>query len=172
MIPLSKELSKRRDDLWKSQLSRAAGKKNKNGRWTRLPYTLPFDKKQFTAWLLDKFGGNGEGAIQCRYCFKPISVFFCQIDHAVPIKRSGSPGLPNLDAICEPCNHVKSEMTPEEFLFFLLKMREMGDHFHNGIAVKNVIHRLESYSALKATANRVRAQKSKAALAAVEEEPF
>lgn len=167
MIPLSKDFTKRRDNLFRSQELRAAGKKNKRGRWTRLPYVLPFDKKQFTAWLVDKFGGTGEGAIRCRYCPQPITVYTCQIDHGVPISRSGSPGLSNIDPTCPPCNAVKGKMTPEEFDFFLAKMQEMGDHFHNGIAVKDITHRLESYSGLKANANRARAQKQAAAAAPV-----
>ena len=161
MLNLSPRFAKRRDDLWTSQRNRAAGKKNKLGHWTRLPYTLPFDKKQFTAWLVDLFG-DGTRPLRCRYCNQTIDVYNCQLDHAVPIKRSGSPGLENMDAICEPCNKTKQIMTPEEFEFFIAKMREMADHFHNGIAVQSITHRLESYSNLKAAANQQRAKKNAA----------
>lgn len=170
MIQLSPRFAKRRDDLWKSQCNRAAEKKSKKtGRIIRHGYTLPFDKKQFTAWLLDKFGGENN-AILCRYCKRPIDVYNCQLDHGVPIARSGPPDLSNIDPVCEPCNHVKGKLTPEEFDFFLAKLRELADHFHNGIAVQDITHRLESYSAMKATVNRAHAQRKAAPALAVAED--
>lgn len=173
MLNLSPRFAKRRDDLWSSQRRRADGKTSKKtGRIIRHGYLLPFDKKQFTAWLLDRFGGENN-AILCRYCRRPIDVYNCQLDHGVPISRAGSPGLPNIDPVCEPCNHVKGKLTPEEFDFFLVKLRELADHFHNGIAAQDISHRLESYSAMKATVNRAHAgRKTAATVPAVDDEDF
>lgn len=167
MIPLSDKFRDRVDSLFKSQQNRAKEKKDKNNRITRKGYALPFDKKQFTAWLLDKFGGTENGVIQCRYCHRPIDVYSCQIDHSVPLKRSGSPALSNLDVPCAPCNAIKGKMTPEEMEYFCGLMIDMGNHFHNGVAVQDITHRLESYSKMKATVNAGRARKNAARVAAV-----
>lgn len=170
MLNLSPRFAKRRDALYKSHVDRARGKTSKKtGRIIRHGYTLPFDKKQFTAWLLDQFGGENN-AILCRYCRRPIDVYNCQLDHGVPIARAGSPGLSNLDPVCEPCNHVKGKLTPEEFESFLVKLRELADQFHNGIAVQDITHRLESYSAMKATVNRAHASRKAAPVAVAEDD--
>lgn len=178
MIPLSARFRARVESLFKSQQSRAKEKANKNGRIIKPGYKLPFDRRQFTTWLFDKFGGE-YGAIPCRYCRRPIDIYNSQLDHGTALKRGGSPGLGNLDAVCAPCNATKGQLTPEEFDFFLVKMREMGDHFHNGFAVQNITHRLESYSAMKATVNRAHIGKQKqvdrhvvAALGAYEDDDF
>jgi 5-methylcytosine-specific restriction endonuclease McrA len=159
MLNLSPKFATRRDSLWESQKRRASSRKSKTGRITRKGYVLPFDKKQFTAWLVDIFA-DGTRPIRCRYCLQPIDVYNCQLDHAVPLQRSGRPDLDNINPICESCNKSKHVMLPEEFELFLIKMREMADHFHNGIAVKSIMHRLESYSNLKAAANQARAKKN------------
>lgn len=170
MISFSPRFRDRVNSLFASQQNRAREKRNKNGRIVKQGYVLPFDRKQFMAWLVDQFGGEN-GAIPCRYCRRPIDVYNCQLDHGTPLSRGGSPGLSNLTATCAPCNDVKGKMTPEEMDFFLAKMVDMGNHFHNGIAVQNITHRLESYSAMKATVNRAHANKKKEAAIAVEE-PF
>jgi len=172
MITLTQRFNDRVTSLFNSQQSRSREKKNKNGRIIKKGYILPFNKKQFTSWMLDQFGGEN-GAIQCRYCRRPIDAYSCQIDHGMPLARSGSPGLGNLCPTCAPCNDTKGQLTPEEFQFFLDKMAEMSMRFHSGIAVQNITHRLESYSAMKATVNRHHAGRQKATVAAVvEEEPF
>lgn len=172
MPNLSERFQDRSDALFKSQRDRGREKRDKNNRIIKQGYKLPFDKKQFMAWLLDQFHGEA-GAIPCRYCRQPIDVYNCQLDHGTPLSRGGSPGLVNLDPTCAPCNDVKGKMTPEEMDFFLAKMVDMGNHFHNGIAVQNITHRLESYSAMKATVNRAHASRQKqAAAVAVAEEPF
>jgi hypothetical protein len=40
-------------------------------------------------------------------------------DHAVPLSRGGSWGLENIDVICQGCNAIKGDGTPEEFNAFL-----------------------------------------------------
>jgi 5-methylcytosine-specific restriction endonuclease McrA len=171
VIALSQRFTDRVDSLFKSQQNRAREKKNKNGRIIKKGYTLPFEKKQFTAWLVDKFHGEG-GALQCPFCRRPIDAYICQLDHSTPLSRSGTPGLDNLEPVCAPCNDSKGKLTAEEFGFFLDKMAEMSMHFHSGIAVQNIMHRLESYSAMKATVNRHHAGRQKAAvIAVVDEDP-
>src|SRR5258707_2286140 len=155
MAELSKRFRVRVTSLYGSQQNRAREKRNKNGRTIKPGYVVPFDKKQFTAWLLDRFHGeNGTGVIPCRYCRRPIDVYNCQLDHSVPLARGGPPGLDNLTATCAPCNDIKGKLTAEEMDFFLSKLVEMGNHFRNGAAVANITHRLESYSKMKATVNR------------------
>jgi hypothetical protein len=175
MLNLSDKFSDRCDSIFYNQRNRAKEKKDKNGRTIKAGYVIPFDKKQFTAWFLDKFGGENN-AILCRYCKRPIDAFTCQVDHAVPLKRGGPPALSNLDTICAPCNAIKGKMTPEEMEFFCALMIDMGNHFHNGTAVQDITHRLESYSKMKATVNAGRARKNAARVAAVvtgmNEEPF
>lgn len=166
MIQLSPRFADRCDSLFQSQKNRAKEKKDKNGRILKLGYLLPFDRKQFIAWFLDQFGGENN-AILCRYCKRPIDAYTCQVDHAVPLKRGGSPGLGNLGPICAPCNAIKSKMIPEEMEYFCGLMIDMGNHFHNGVAVQDITHRLESYSKMKATVNAGRARKNAARVAAV-----
>jgi hypothetical protein len=95
------------------------------------------------AWMLDKFGGAEAGVIRCRYCNKPVDAYSCVVDHEVPLKRGGSPGLSNLGLPCEACNQIKGGMTPDEFQFFLDKMAEMSVRFYGGQAVSDITSRLQ-----------------------------
>ena len=166
MPDCSQRFADRVKSLFQSQKNRAKEKKNKLGRITRKGYVVPFTEKQFGDWLLLKFGAES-GCVRCRYCNQPIDAYSCVIDHAVPLNRSGIAGLGNLDAVCDPCNNVKGKMTPEEMDFFLACMRDMAMKFHDGKAVADITHRLQSYSSLKASVNRDRAQKQTAAIKAV-----
>ncbi len=166
MIQLSAKFADRCDSLFQSQKNRAKEKKDKNGRILKVGYLLPFTKQEFVRWFLDQFGGENN-AILCRYCHRPIDAFSGQVDHAVPLKRSGLPGLSNLEPICAPCNSIKGKMTPEEMEYFCGQMIDMGNHFHNGVAVADITHRLESYSKMKATVNAGRARKQAQQVAAV-----
>lgn len=163
---LSQRFKARVESLFKSQQNRASEKKDKNGRIIRKGYALSFDRREFIAWFLDEFGGENT-AILCRYCHRPIDAYSCVVDHGVPLKRGGPAELSNLDVICSPCNSVKGKLTPDEMTAFLLKMREMADQFHNAAAVQDITHRLESYSAMKATVNAGRARKQAQQVAAV-----
>lgn len=165
MIQLSDRFEARVKSLFESQRLRSKEKKDKNGRIIRQGYLLPFDRKQFTAWFLDVFGGENN-AILCRYCNRPIDAYTCQVDHVMPLRRGGSPGLGNMECICPPCNAVKGKMSGEEMEYFRFLMVDMGNHFHNGVAVQDITHRLESYSKMKATVNAGRARKAAQQVAA------
>jgi 5-methylcytosine-specific restriction endonuclease McrA len=166
MIPLSPRFQDRVDALFAAQRSRAREKKGPSGRISKAGYVLPFDKRQFTAWFLDQFGGVEGGVIRCRYCKKPIDAYNSVIDHATPLKRGGSPGLGNLECICEQDNQVKGGMTPDEFEWFLTKMAEMGMRFHGGEAVRDITSRLAKAVKLAAAMRYSIAGRQKQAMAA------
>lgn len=143
MIAFSDRFKERVTSLYKSQTSRARQKQGPSGRVSKKGYQLPFDQKQFVAWFVDQFGGAEGGVIRCRYCNKPVDAYSCVVDHEIPLKRGGSPGLSNLGLPCEPCNQTKGGMTPEEFMFFLDKMAEMSVRFMSGLAVQDITSRLQ-----------------------------
>lgn len=154
----SEAITKRLKSLWDSQTGRAKEKKSKKGRVTRHGYRLLFDKQQFTGWLTQLFGAGLQGVSRCRYCNRPVDVLNCEIDHDIPIKRGGLPSLDNLAISCDACNPAKGELTGKEFTALLGKLVELNREFPDGIAVRSIMHRLQSYSAMKATVNRHRAQ--------------
>ena len=157
-MTLSKQFLDRAAELYSSQLRRSKERRGPSGKITRVGYVLPFDREQFTNWLVTQFPG---GIRRC-ICTKPIDVFNCQVDHVTPLERQGSPALSNLECICESCNKIKHTMTGEEFRKLLEFIKEMGSRFPDGQAVKSITHRLQSYSSLKASANGQRARKVKA----------
>jgi hypothetical protein len=149
--------------LFKSQQNRAEEKRDKNDRITRPGYELPFDREQFVAWFLGKLGGNEGSAIRCLYCSQPIDAYSCAIDHAIPLKRGGSPELSNLDVVCEGCNFAKGQMTVEEFVFFRQSLIAMFVKFPDGKAVRDITSRLQKAVQLAAGMrwNRAKAAKHK-----------
>lgn len=165
VIPLSKPFQERIDALFKSQQNRARQKKGPSGRISKRGYELPFDKREFTAWFLDRLGWQERGVISCRYCNRPIDAYSCVVDHEIPLKRGGSPGLHNLGLPCEACNQIKGGMTPEEYIFFLRKMQEMALEFHNGQAVQDITSRLQKAVKLAAAYSLAIARKQKAVVA-------
>jgi 5-methylcytosine-specific restriction endonuclease McrA len=170
---LSPKFSDRCRNLYQSLLNRSKEKKSVNtGRITKRGYELPFDRRQFSAWFLDKFG-HEFGVTRCRYCQKPIDAFNCTVDHAVPLKRGGSPGLENLDAICEEDNQIKGQLTPPEYQFFLDKLAEMAVRFPGTSAVSDITSRLQKAVKLAAAMRYSIASKQRqAAKAVVQEEDF
>lgn len=76
---------------------------------------LPFTLDQFREHC-EKFFGEPDGVVLCRYCRVPVYLSICAVDHAHPLSRGGSIGLENLEFPCEPCNSAKSSLTPGEFI--------------------------------------------------------
>lgn len=142
MIQLSDRFKDRVRSLYQSQTNRARQKTGPSGRISKKGYALPFDQKQFTAWFLDQFHGNEGGVIRCCYCNRPVDAYSCAVDHAVPLKRSGSPGLENLALPCATCNSIKGQLTPDEFRCFLDLMVTLGARYGQ-TPVTDIMSRLE-----------------------------
>jgi 5-methylcytosine-specific restriction endonuclease McrA len=142
MRDLSSRFKERLSSLWKSQVNRSREKTGPSGRVSRKGYVLPFDQKQFVEWFLNQFGGNEGAAIRCCYCNRPVDAYSCHVDHKMPLKRGGSPGLDNLALPCSTCNSVKGQLTPEEFKDFLDSMVLLGNK-HGQKAVTDIMSRLE-----------------------------
>lgn len=172
MLNLSQRFKDRALTLYQSQVNRARQKTGPSGRISKKGYELPFDQKQFIAWFVDKFGGNEGGVIRCCYCTAPIDAYSCVVDHEIPLKRGGSPGLENLGLLCEGCNQSKGILLPEEFRFFLDKMAEMSVRFASGQAVQDIMSRLRKAVKLAAAMRFNIASKQKKAAQAVIEEEF
>lgn len=153
-----RQLLDRAETLYGYQVDRSRQKKSKSGRITKKGYTLPFNRQQFIVWLSAQFGGNLGSAIRCRYCNRPIDIFSCQIDHGTSLDRGGSPGLENLSPTCKPCNQTKGTMSVEEMDYLVAFLYAMAKHFSNSEAADSITQRLESYSAMKANTNKMRAQ--------------
>jgi len=178
-VTVSRRFQGRVDDLFRSQQNRARTKKGPSDRITKAGYDLPFNKPLFSYWFLEQFDSE-DAAIRCKYCKRPIDAYSCTVDHEIPLKRGGSPGLENLGLTCEGCNQCKGGLTPDEFRFFLAKMEEMSLHFHSGIAVADITSRLQKAVKLAAAMrfNIVKQQKQAAAVvlgaqsAPAAEEPF
>jgi 5-methylcytosine-specific restriction endonuclease McrA len=78
-------------------------------------YELPFSLKDYREDILSVMDGKIDGATECRYCRKFVTVEDVAVDHAKPLSRGGSPGLENLDYTCRPCNNRKGELEIDEF---------------------------------------------------------
>lgn len=77
---------------------------------------VPFSKERFRAYVLEQFMGDQyDGAIECRWCLRMITLEECAFDHSVPLERGGSPDLSNLDAPCAEDNARKGIMLPDEY---------------------------------------------------------
>ena len=57
----------------------------------------------------------------CCYCGKIKGGFELTLDHVTPKSRGGASDWSNLVAACQPCNHRKSNRTPEEAGMKLLR---------------------------------------------------
>jgi hypothetical protein len=80
-------------------------------------FSLPFSKAVFREWLKTRF--TNDGTTPCTYCFTPIDLLNCEIDHMRPIGRIctiDDLDLGNLCITCVPCNQIKGEMTGREYL--------------------------------------------------------
>jgi|SRR5579871_1009856 len=172
MPDLSQRFKDRLSSLWKSQVNRSREKSGPSGIISRRGYVLPFDQKQFAAWFLQQFAGNEGGVIRCCYCNRPVDAYSCVVDHAIPLKRGGSPGLENLALPCETCNSIKGQLTPEEFKDFLDHMVILGNK-HGQKPVTDIMSRLEKAVKLAAGMRFNIMQKQKAAARQIaEQEPF
>lgn len=161
-MKFNERTTKRLKSLWDSQTGRASEKKSKKtGRILRHGYQLQFSKQQFIDWLLLQFGGSDNGVSRCRYCNRPVDLLNCELDHIIPLKRRGLPSLDNMAITCDACNPIKGQMTGSEFAQFLDCMVTMNRVFPDGMAVRDIMHRLQSYSGMKATVNANRARQAK-----------
>lgn len=76
---------------------------------------LPFELDEFRAWLLGRFGDEGQ-AMRCPYCQRMyITVLSCVIDHRQPASRGGELSLANLLPCCQHCNDIKGALGADAF---------------------------------------------------------
>ncbi|HVN82279.1 MAG TPA: HNH endonuclease [Terriglobia bacterium] len=57
----------------------------------------------------------------CRYCGEKIKASTMSPDHPTPISKGGDPWV--IEGICISCNHIKGELTAEEFTKFSLHLK-------------------------------------------------
>lgn len=118
-----------------------------------IPVAVPFSREEFRAHVLNTFmGGEYDGAIQCRWCLRIITLEECAFDHLVPLDRFGSPDLGNLDAPCAKCNAQKGIRTPQEWKKFLAFLEQELPFARVGL-----LKQLQEHSALLAGKRRAEA---------------
>lgn len=101
------------------RLAKLAGKKPADISLTELEWEC---KPQDLAELLDKQDGK------CAYCHVELTPSNVQVDHMVPLSRSGPNTLDNLALACKDCNMIKLTRTKDEFLAF---MKEYCSRFNS-----------------------------------------
>lgn len=79
----------------------------------------PFTLAQLREHILDAMNDRYDGAITCRYCRRVCDISEVELDHAIPLSRGGSLGLPNIELPCAACNAAKGEATSEEWTLFM-----------------------------------------------------
>ena len=166
------DFSKRVASIYASMRRRTEEKRFRTGRFAgrvrRHGVSLDFTAKDLEHWLLARHV-SPETPYPCRYCRRWITLIEAAVDHMVPLRRGGSPGLENLDTPCASCNDVKGKLTPEEFTFFLEKMYEMAARFGNQ-PVTDITSRLEKAVKLAAGAWHYRQREERKQAAAVLED--
>jgi len=70
---------------------------------------------------MDRWHVYSRDQFRCQYCGKRFKERNLTYDHVVPRSRGGKTTWTNIVAACEPCNHRKSDRTPEEADMPLLK---------------------------------------------------
>lgn len=137
-------------------------------------FTLP----KFRAHILAKLGGCADGAVRCRYCGAVCDLADVALDHAEPLIRGGSPGLDNLELICQPCNDAKGGLFPAEYealLAFLereipLARTEVLKRLRQSVKLAaGMRHNMGRISALKKSGAWQQAGKKRKAVAVEEE---
>lgn len=68
---------------------------------------------------------------KCGICGKPLSRKNMTIAHKIPLSRGGDNSMGNLVLSCWNCNHMKNNLTMEEFV---LKIQEILRYVNNNIA--------------------------------------
>ena len=105
----------RTGSIYGNMVSRFSEKRNKNGRITRMGFTVPFSREEFRDWLCEQLGGEG-GVKKCTYCQTFVSAADLVIDHMTPPNRGGSLNFDNLAVCCASCNQVKGGMKAESYV--------------------------------------------------------
>ena len=85
----------------------------------KLKLPLPFTLTEYRVFVLDKFGGNWDGVVQCCYCTRWLNVQTFVTDHVEPLKFGGGIDLDNLDLCCEECNCLKGALSASGFRRFI-----------------------------------------------------
>ena len=57
----------------------------------------------------------------CIYCCHPIDEWSATADHRIPKSMGGQTTPENIDAACRPCNSLKSDRTPDDFMELITK---------------------------------------------------
>lgn len=77
-------------------------------------FVIPFSERELEEELIRR-RTSPDKPYQCRYCSRWITLMVCVLDHTIPLKQAGSPGLDNLEDICGECNDIKGGMLPDSF---------------------------------------------------------
>jgi 5-methylcytosine-specific restriction endonuclease McrA len=80
---------------------------------------LPFTLAEYRGWLLERFAGSWDNAVQCAYCTAWLNASTFETDHREPLKFGGGIGLDNLDLVCANCNRLKGSMSARGFRLLL-----------------------------------------------------
>lgn len=78
---------------------------------------------------------------KCYYCSTPLCRDKATLDHMYP-RNLGGPTLPNnLCISCADCNNTKTNMTEQDFWFYLSLSEEKQDEFIRDVTLKNHINK-------------------------------
>lgn len=76
-------------------------------------YELAFTRAEFQSWLM---GEVGLTLIRCPYCGRTLDILNVEIDHNIPLSRSGEFALWNMSCVCNSCNREKGDLLATEFM--------------------------------------------------------
>ena len=118
---------RRSSSIYRGMQSRLAAKVWKSGarqgQVRREKRDLPYTLDQFQAWLRCIL----EDQPRCEYCHDSIDIMSISPDHAIPLTRDGSLGLPNLRGCCASCNPLKGSLLPGEFRALLSGLKTFSE---------------------------------------------
>jgi hypothetical protein len=109
---------------WRKRLEKSAGKDIKLE--IAPSDVLPFTLREFEQWLWPQVKLQ---AVPCPYCRALMDILSLSLDHKIPLRRGGGPGLDNLQIMCQRCNRCKGQFTHDEFLVLVIFMEGPGAHF-------------------------------------------
>jgi len=78
------------------------------------------DKHKVKAWLLSRYKSR------CCYCDAELTYEKATIDHYLPKFHGGTNKRDNLRLSCHPCNALKANMTPWEWILYREKENRNG----------------------------------------------
>lgn len=79
----------------------------------------------------------------CPLCLDRITPKSFGVDHMIPVSRSGSLEISNIEIVCMSCNRAKGDLTREEFLKLVEVLRTLGPK-----VMRSVLGRLKAGGAI------------------------